>query len=81
MTTFTINEQNEIVGFASAEEARASTTTPFDTLRQRERPGGTGGAVARRAAGGHLEQPAGCDRRPEVQEPPVGHGAHLWPGP
>jgi len=32
MTTFTIDEQNNITAFASAEEAAASTTTPFDTF-------------------------------------------------
>lgn len=32
MTTFTINEENEIVAFASQEEAAAQTTTPFDSF-------------------------------------------------
>jgi hypothetical protein len=32
MTTFTINAENEIVAFATAEEAAATTTTPFDTF-------------------------------------------------
>ena len=32
MTTFTINEQNEITAFASREEATAATTTPFDAF-------------------------------------------------
>jgi hypothetical protein len=32
MTTFTIDEQNNITAFASAEEAAATTTTPFDTF-------------------------------------------------
>ena len=32
MTTFTINEQNENVAFATPEEAAASTATPFDTF-------------------------------------------------
>ncbi len=32
MTTFTINEQNEIVAFGSQEEAAAETTIPFDTF-------------------------------------------------
>jgi Protein of unknown function (DUF3489) len=32
MTTFTINEQNEIVAFGSAEEAAASVATPFDSF-------------------------------------------------
>jgi hypothetical protein len=32
MTTFTINDQNEIVAFASAAEAAANTATPFDTF-------------------------------------------------
>ena len=30
MTTFTINEQNEIVAFSNTEEAAASTPTPFE---------------------------------------------------
>src|ERR1035437_3088412 len=32
MTTFTINDQNEIVAFATAEEAAATTATPFDSF-------------------------------------------------
>ena len=32
MATFTINEQNEIVAFASPKEAAAATTTPFDSF-------------------------------------------------
>ena len=32
MMTFSINEQNEIVAFASAEEAAASSATPVDTF-------------------------------------------------
>jgi hypothetical protein len=32
MTTFTINEQNEIVAFATAEEATATTATPCDSF-------------------------------------------------
>jgi hypothetical protein len=32
MTTFTINEQNEIVAFSTLEEASAATQTPFDTF-------------------------------------------------
>ena len=36
MTTFTIDEQNNITAFASAEEAAATTTTPFDSFSTRE---------------------------------------------
>jgi hypothetical protein len=32
MTTFTINEQNEIVAFSTPEEASAGTQTPFDSF-------------------------------------------------
>ena len=32
MTTFTINEQNEIVAFSTPEEASAATQTPFDSF-------------------------------------------------
>jgi hypothetical protein len=32
MTTFTINEQNEIVAFATPEEAAANCATPFDSF-------------------------------------------------
>ena len=32
MTTFTIDEQNTITAFGSAEEAAAASTTPFDTF-------------------------------------------------
>jgi hypothetical protein len=36
MTTFTINEENEIVAHATAEEAASRSTTPFDTFASRE---------------------------------------------
>ena len=36
MTTFTIDEQNNITAFASTEEAAAATTTPFDSFSSRE---------------------------------------------
>jgi hypothetical protein len=36
MTTFTINETNEIVAFSTPEEASAATTTPFDTFSSRQ---------------------------------------------
>ncbi len=36
MTTFTIDEQNNITAFASTEEAAATTTTPFDSFSSRE---------------------------------------------
>jgi len=36
MTTFTINESNEIVAFATAEEAAATTTTPFDSFTSQQ---------------------------------------------
>jgi hypothetical protein len=32
MTTFTIDEQNNITAFGSAEEAAAATATPFDSF-------------------------------------------------
>jgi hypothetical protein len=32
MTTFTIDDQNQIVAFATPEAAAASTATPFDTF-------------------------------------------------
>src|ERR1039457_5375689 len=32
MTTFTINETNEIVAFSNQDEAAAATTTPFDSF-------------------------------------------------
>jgi hypothetical protein len=32
MTTFTIDEQNQIVAFATPEQAAAVTATPFDTF-------------------------------------------------
>ena len=32
MTTFTINETNEIVAFSTPEEASAATQTPFDSF-------------------------------------------------
>jgi hypothetical protein len=32
MTTFTITNENNITAFGSAEEAAATTTTPFDTF-------------------------------------------------
>ena len=36
MTTFTINEENEIVVFGSAEEAAAATATPFDSFTSQQ---------------------------------------------
>jgi hypothetical protein len=36
MTTFTINEQNEIVVFATAEAAAATTATPFDSFTSQQ---------------------------------------------
>ena len=36
MTTFTINNENEIVAFASQEEAAATTTTPFDSFSSQQ---------------------------------------------
>src|ERR1039458_8131820 len=36
MTTFTINDQNEIVAFATAEEAAATTATPFDSFNSQQ---------------------------------------------
>jgi hypothetical protein len=47
MTTFTIDSENNITAFGTPEEAAATTTTPFDNLRQ---PEGTGG-IGRRLAG------------------------------
>src|SRR5690349_21227048 len=35
-TTFTINEQNEIVAFGSQEEAAAATSTPFDSFSSQQ---------------------------------------------
>ena len=39
MTTFTINETNEIVAFATPEEASAATTTPFDSFSSQDELG------------------------------------------
>jgi hypothetical protein len=36
MTTFTINEENEIVAFATAEEAATATATPFDSFTSQQ---------------------------------------------
>ena len=36
MTTFTINEKNEIVAFGSAEEAAATAATPFDSFTSQQ---------------------------------------------
>ena len=36
MTTFTIDSENNITAFGSAEEAAATTTTPFDTFASRK---------------------------------------------
>jgi hypothetical protein len=36
MTTFTINEQNEIVAFATTEEAAASMPAPFESFTSEE---------------------------------------------
>ena len=55
MTIFTIDEQNQIMAFASPEEAAAATHTPFDSFGSPRGTGRTGGRLACRAAGGHLE--------------------------
>jgi len=39
MTTFTINEENEIVAFGSAEDAAAATATPFDSFGSQQQFG------------------------------------------
>src|ERR1700737_208632 len=36
MTTFTIDEQNSITAFGSAEEAAAANTTPFDSFSNQQ---------------------------------------------
>ena len=36
MATFTISEQNEIVAFATPEEASATTATPFDVFSSQQ---------------------------------------------
>src|ERR1035441_5174845 len=36
MTTFTINKENEIVAFATAEEAATATATPFDSFTSQQ---------------------------------------------
>jgi hypothetical protein len=36
MMTYTINEENEIVAFATAEEAAAATATPFDSFSSQQ---------------------------------------------
>ena len=36
MATFTINEQNEIVAFATPEEAATTTATPFDVFSSQQ---------------------------------------------
>ena len=36
MTTFTINQQNQIVAFATQEEAAAATQTPFDSFTNQQ---------------------------------------------
>ena len=36
MTTFTINNENEIAAFATTEEAAAQTTAPFDTFTSQQ---------------------------------------------
>jgi hypothetical protein len=49
MTTFTIDEQNNITAFGSAEEAAATTATPFDSFSsQKELAGLAAGWPAER---------------------------------
>ena len=36
MTTFTINAENNIVAYASAEEAAVATQTPFDSFTNQQ---------------------------------------------
>src|SRR5450759_226439 len=85
MTTFTINDQNEIVAFATAEEAAATTATPFDSFTSpqewgelaaswpKERLVAIWNSLAGVKAGEALPEPQGR-RRSSV-------GAHPGPGP
>ena len=52
MTTFTIDEQNNITAFGSTEEAAATTATPFDSFSsQKELAGLIAGWPAERLVG------------------------------
>ena len=79
MTTFTIDNENNITAFGSPEEAAAATTTPFDTFASQQELAELADGLAGGALGSHLEQPGG--RRPgqEVQEratrPSAGSGS------
>ena len=57
MMTFSINEQNEIVAFASAEQAAAHSATPFDTFTNEEEWASLASTWPG-AASGHLEHAA-----------------------
>ena len=67
MTTFTINEENEIVAFATAEEAATATATPFDSFTSQQEFGELAAAWPAERAGSDLEQPYGCNAGAEVQ--------------
>jgi hypothetical protein len=57
MTTFTIYETNEIVAFATPEEASAATTTPFDSFTSEQE-------LAQLAAACHRSRDSPYPRRP-----------------
>ena len=83
MTTFTIDNDNNITAFGSAEEAAAATTTPFDSFASQKELAELAAAWPAGAPGGHLEQPAGRKAGEGVQERQGRRQPHLGahPGP
>ena len=57
MTTFTINEQNEIVAFATPAEAVATTGTPFDSFSSQQELAELAMAWPTERLVSHMEQP------------------------
>jgi hypothetical protein len=78
MTTFTIDNENNITAFGHAEDAAATTTTPFDTFASQKELAELAARLAGRAPGSDLEQPGGSGGCRELQErrrPPL---ASIW---
>src|SRR5260370_4679167 len=64
MTTFTIDEQNNITAHGSPEEAAAANTAPFDSFSSQKELAGLGAGCPPQRLGGNLEgMPGGGPRK------------------
>jgi Protein of unknown function (DUF3489) len=81
MTTFTINDQNEIVAFANPEEAAATTQTPFDSFISEQQLAELAASwPAERLAGiwNSLPGVVGLRRLPETKEAKQRWAKRIW---